>query len=149
MLRWPNFCRSIRSKEILARGRSCFQNGQVQVTQILGRGKFCCIIQSENSEMDTVNITILNNKVTRYICTCAYRSGPCKHIVAALLDIKQNFIDQANANADNEEGMEEGNDNRNNDNKVDEDFLEINDDEPIIFKQLKSPENKAEAEKSN
>ena len=166
MLRWPNFEKSIRRKEILARGRSYYQNGQIQDTQFLKRGKFRCIIESENDDVEySVKIKILNNKVTKYNCNCPYtQSTVCKHIIAALLDIRDNFSNQIEVD-DNEEEKEydeeadeneddENEDDENEDEEEDEDENEDEnededkdyeerkssrnnyDDDPIIFKQL-------------
>ena len=145
MLRWPRFEQSISRKEILSRGRSYYRNGQVQDIQALGSGKYRCVIESENDNVNySVNIIILDNTVTRCICNCPYTQSPiCKHIIAALFKIRHDFGNQLEVNEneemenDDDENVDGDDDEENVDDSDDNNVIEYDDDdEPIIFKQM-------------
>ena len=73
---------------IFNRGLKYFKNGHVTSFEELSPGEFDAIV--EGTEDYTVNLTVLNNNITDYSCTCPYDYGSvCKHIVAVILHLQQ------------------------------------------------------------
>jgi uncharacterized Zn finger protein len=73
---------------ILDRGLSYWENGNVVELEQTGKGKFEAIV-SGNEDYE-VNITLANDNVLDFNCTCPYDMGPvCKHIVAVLFALQK------------------------------------------------------------
>ena len=111
MFEWPNFEQSISRKEILI-GQSYYQNGQIQETRLLGKGKFRCFIVEndyDNDEVEySVKIKILNNKVIECNFKCLHRESPgCPHIIAALFEIRHILVNQIIRDEDEDEDEDE------------------------------------------
>jgi hypothetical protein len=78
-------------EKILNRGISYFENGHVTSFEELSPGIFEAIV--EGTDDYEVSLTILNNNVTEYSCTCPYEYGSvCKHIVAVLYYLQQEEV---------------------------------------------------------
>jgi len=83
---------------ILKRGLSYFKSGYVREPDELSSGDYETIV--EGSEDYTVRLTIKNETVTAYSCTCPYDLGPvCKHVVAVLFYLQQDELDLKPASA--------------------------------------------------
>ncbi|HUW93719.1 MAG TPA: SWIM zinc finger family protein [Bacteroidales bacterium] len=96
----PHFEQFINEK-ILSRGLSYFKNGLVTSFEELSPGEFEAEV--EGTEDYDVRLTVRNNKLTGYSCTCPYDYGTvCKHIVAVLYYLKNE--DAAVKRPDNKKG---------------------------------------------
>jgi hypothetical protein len=77
---------------VLKRGFQYFKKGLVHEPEELMKGEFEAIV--DGTEPYTVNLTIKNDVVTEYVCTCPYDIGPvCKHVAAVLFYMQQNELD--------------------------------------------------------
>lgn len=77
---------------ILKRGFQYFKKGLVHEPEELTQGEYEAIV--EGTEPYTVNLTIKNDVVTEYVCTCPYDMGPvCKHVAAVIFYLQQNELD--------------------------------------------------------
>ena len=77
---------------ILKRGFQYFKKGLVHEPEELMKGEYEVIV--DGTEPYTVNLTIKNDVVTEYVCTCPYDMGPvCKHIAAVIFYLQQNEPD--------------------------------------------------------
>ncbi|MEI6062623.1 MAG: SWIM zinc finger family protein, partial [Bacteroidota bacterium] len=76
---------------ILKRGFQYFKKGLVNVPEEIGHGEYEAIV--EGTELYTVQITVKNDVITEYVCTCPYDMGPvCKHVVAVIFYLQQNEL---------------------------------------------------------
>ncbi|HAN78326.1 MAG TPA: hypothetical protein DCQ31_11450, partial [Bacteroidales bacterium] len=76
---------------ILERGFQYFKKGYVNEPEEIGDGEFEATV--EGTEQYLVQISISNNNITEYNCTCPFDSGPvCKHIVAVIFYLQQNEL---------------------------------------------------------
>ena len=76
---------------ILNRGLAYFRKGLVEEPEVLTPGVFEAIVQG--SEPYRVTISIENDIVNDYSCTCPYDMGPvCKHVVALLFELQQKTL---------------------------------------------------------
>ena len=77
---------------ILKRGFQYFKKRLVHEPEELMKGEYEAIV--DGTEPYTVNLTIKNDVVTEYVCTCPYDMGPvCKHVVAVLFCLQQDELD--------------------------------------------------------
>lgn len=77
---------------ILKRGLSYFKKGLVEEPEEISPGEYESIV--EGTETYTVRLTIKNEILTDYSCTCPYDFGPiCKHIAAVLFYMQQDALD--------------------------------------------------------
>jgi hypothetical protein len=77
---------------ILKRGFQYFKKGLVHEPEELTQGEYEAIV--DGTEPYTVNLTIKNDVVTEYVCTCPYDMGPvCKHVAAVIFYLQQNEPD--------------------------------------------------------
>jgi len=77
---------------ILKRGLSYFKKGLVEEPEEISPGEFESIV--EGTDTYTVRLTIKNEILTDYSCTCPYDFGPiCKHIAAVLFYMQQDALD--------------------------------------------------------
>lgn len=73
---------------ILARGLQYFKKGLVNEPEEIAHGQYEATV--EGSEVYTVRLTIKNETVTDYVCTCPYDMGPvCKHVAAVIFYLQQ------------------------------------------------------------
>jgi uncharacterized Zn finger protein len=78
----------IIDETILKRGYDYFKRGLVEATVKLSPGHFTAIVQG--SESYEAEVTIQDEIVTNYSCTCPYDMGPvCKHVVALLFALQE------------------------------------------------------------
>ena len=76
---------------ILKRGFQYFKKGLVHEPEELMQGEYEAVV--EGTEPYTVNLTIKNDVVTEYVCTCPYDMGPvCKHVAAVIFYLQQNAL---------------------------------------------------------
>lgn len=76
---------------ILKRGFQYFKKGLVNEPEEIGHGEYEAIV--EGTELYTVQITVKNDVITEYVCTCPYDMGPvCKHVVAVIFYLQQNEL---------------------------------------------------------
>ncbi len=77
----------IIDETILKRGLDYFRKGLVEEPEELSPGLYEAIVQG--SEPYRVSITIKNEVITDYSCTCPYDFGPvCKHVVSLLFALQ-------------------------------------------------------------
>ena len=77
---------------ILKRGFQYFKKGLVNEPEEIGHGEYEAIV--EGTKDYTVRITLKNEVVTEYVCTCPYDMGPvCKHVVALIFHLQQHELD--------------------------------------------------------
>lgn len=80
------------NETILKRGVSYYNKGYVTDFAELATGEYEAIVTGTMEYV--VNLHIKNNMVVAYYCSCPYDRGPvCKHIVAAILFLKQDELD--------------------------------------------------------
>ena len=73
---------------ILDRGFKYFRKNAVVDYNELPAGKVEAIV--EGSDNYHVHLTIRNNEITEYVCSCPYDQGPvCKHVAAVIFYMKQ------------------------------------------------------------
>jgi hypothetical protein len=76
---------------ILKRGFQYFKKGLVNEPEEIGHGEYEAIV--EGTDIYTVQITVKNDVITEYDCTCPYDMGPvCKHVVAVIFHLQQNEL---------------------------------------------------------
>ena len=57
----------------------------------IGHGEFEAVV--EGTEPYTVSLTIKNEVITEYVCSCPYDMGPvCKHVVAVIFHLLQDDL---------------------------------------------------------
>ena len=73
---------------ILQRGFQYFKKGLVTGLDEISPGEYEAIVHG--TEQYTVNLTIKNEVVTEFVCTCPYDKGPiCKHVVAVIFNLQE------------------------------------------------------------
>jgi hypothetical protein len=76
---------------ILKRGFQYFKKGLVNEPEEIGHGEYEAIV--EGTDLYTVQITMKNDVITEYDCTCPYDMGSvCKHVVAVIFYLQQNEL---------------------------------------------------------
>jgi hypothetical protein len=79
---------------ILKRGFQYFKKGHVHEPEELMKDEYEAIVDGTEPKPYTVNLTIKNDVVTQFVCTCPYDIGPvCKHVAAVLFYLQQNELD--------------------------------------------------------
>jgi hypothetical protein len=79
------------NETILKRGLSYFKKGYVHQPEELTPHEYEAIVNG--SEDYTVHLTIKNETITKYTCTCPYDDGPiCKHVVAVIFYLQQDEL---------------------------------------------------------
>lgn len=93
---------------ILKRGLQYFKKGLVRESEEVAPGEYEAIV--EGTEPYTVRLTIKNEVVTEYVCSCPYDMGPvCKHEVAVIFHLLQNDLDlKAKRRTNSGEGKKNG-----------------------------------------
>lgn len=78
-------------EKILKRGLQYFKDGYVRKPDIISDNKYEAIV--EGTELYAVNLTIENEVITQFSCTCPYNMGPvCKHVVAVIFYLQQDKL---------------------------------------------------------
>ncbi|MCX6320559.1 MAG: SWIM zinc finger family protein [Bacteroidia bacterium] len=76
---------------ILQRGYQYFKKGLVNEPEEIGHGEYEAIVEGTNQY--TVQLSIKNDVITEYVCSCPYDMGPvCKHVVAVIFHLQQNEL---------------------------------------------------------
>ena len=76
---------------ILKRGFQYFKNGLVNEPEEIVPGEYEAIV--EGTEQYTVRLSIKNDVITEYVCSCPYDMGPvCKHVVAVIFYLQQDEL---------------------------------------------------------
>ncbi|HCU21029.1 MAG: hypothetical protein A2X05_01605 [Bacteroidetes bacterium GWE2_41_25] len=76
---------------ILQRGYQYFKKGLVNEPEETGHGEYEAIVEGTNQY--TVQLSIKNDVITEYVCSCPYDMGPvCKHVVAVIFHLQQNEL---------------------------------------------------------
>ena len=76
---------------ILERGYQYFKKGLVNEPEEIGHGEYEAIVEGTNQY--TVQVSIKNDVITEYVCSCPYDMGPiCKHVVAVIFLLQQNEL---------------------------------------------------------
>ena len=76
---------------ILKRGYQYFKKGLVNEPEEIGSGEYEAIV--EGTSQYTVQLSIKNDVITEYVCSCPYELGPvCKHVVAVIFHLQQNEL---------------------------------------------------------
>ena len=76
---------------ILQRGYQYFKKGLVNEPEEIGHGEYEAIVEGTNQY--TVQVSIKNDVITEYVCSCPYDMGPiCKHVVAVIFLLQQNEL---------------------------------------------------------
>jgi len=77
---------------ILKRGFQYFKKGLVNEPEEIGPGEYEAIV--DGTEQYTVQLSIKNDVITEYVCSCPYNFGPvCKHVVAVIFHLQQNELE--------------------------------------------------------
>ncbi|MFA4852957.1 MAG: SWIM zinc finger family protein [Bacteroidales bacterium] len=77
---------------ILKRGLKYWKDGRVEEIELIDEGKYEAIVNG--TEDYTVHISMENNSVSEYYCSCPYDMGPvCKHVVAVLFELNKEQFD--------------------------------------------------------
>ncbi|MGH7801155.1 MAG: hypothetical protein ACREOW_11110 [Thermodesulfobacteriota bacterium] len=88
---------SVIDHAVVKRGRQYWQHGLVQELEEIEDGKWTA--QAEGTQVYEVRISISDDTVTDYNCTCPYNLGPvCKHEVAMLYAIQERLSGVATTN---------------------------------------------------
>lgn len=75
---------------IIERGKDYYHDNAVKDLTELNRGQYIAIV--EGTEDYEVDVTFdKKREVTHFICTCPYDGDVCKHIVAVLLAVEDEF----------------------------------------------------------
>lgn len=81
----------IIDETILKRGLDYFRKGLVEEPEEISAGCFEAIVQG--SEPYSVSVTIQNETVTEYSCSCPYDLGPvCKHVVSVIFALQNESL---------------------------------------------------------
>lgn len=76
---------------ILKRGLQYFKKGCVIEFEVISPGHYEAVV--EGTEPYNVVLTVKNDVVTEYVCTCPYDFGPvCKHVVAVLFYLQKDEL---------------------------------------------------------
>lgn len=82
-----NHFEQLLDETILKRGLDYFKKGLVDEPEELTPG--CYEANVQGSELYRVSVTIQNETVTEYSCSCLYDLGPvCKHVVSLLFALQ-------------------------------------------------------------
>ena len=93
---------SVIDHALVKRGRRYWQHGLVQNLEEIEDGKWTA--QVEGTQVYEVRISISDDAVTDYNCTCPYDLGPvCKHEVAMLYAIQERLSGVATTNKEEQE----------------------------------------------
>ena len=85
------------------RGRAVFDSGKVTSLFRRGPSSFHCQVEGSNGESYSVSVSLDGGRLSSYSCNCEASKrypGPCKHVVAALLSIKDQYGDEENGEDD-------------------------------------------------
>lgn len=78
------------SPALVERGQDLYYDQAVKDLTELNRGQYIAIV--EGTEDYEVDVTIdKKREVTHFFCTCPYDGDVCKHVVAVLLAIEDEF----------------------------------------------------------
>ena len=77
---------------ILKRGFQYFKKGLVNEPEEIGPGEYEAIV--DGTEQYTVQLSIKNDVITEYVCSCPYNFGPvCKHVVAVIFHLQKDELE--------------------------------------------------------
>ena len=77
---------------ILKRGFQYFKKGLVHEPEEIGPGEYEAIV--DGTEQYTVQLSIKNDVITEYVCSCPYNFGPvCKHVVAVIFHLQKDELE--------------------------------------------------------
>lgn len=85
------------------RGRAVFEAGKVSGLLRRGDSSFRCQVEGSKGESYSVSVSLSGGRLSSYSCNCEASKrypGPCKHVVAALLSIKDQYGDEENGEDD-------------------------------------------------
>lgn len=85
------------------RGRAVFEAGKVSGLLRRGDSSFRCQVEGSKGESYGVSVSLAGGRLSSYSCNCEASKrypGPCKHVVAALLSIKDQYGDEENGEDD-------------------------------------------------
>lgn len=85
------------------RGRAVFDSGKVSGLLRRGDSSFRCQVEGSKGESYSVSVSLAGGRLSSYSCNCEASKrypGPCKHVVAALLSIKDQYGDEENGEDD-------------------------------------------------
>ena len=85
------------------RGRAVFDSGKVSSLFRRGPSSFHCQVEGSKGESYSVSVSLDGGRLSSYSCNCEASKrypGPCKHVVAALLSIKDQYGDEENGEDD-------------------------------------------------
>lgn len=85
------------------RGRAVFEAGKVSGLLRRGDSSFRCQVEGSKGESYSVSVSLAGGRLSSYSCNCEASKrypGPCKHVVAALLSIKDQYGDEENGEDD-------------------------------------------------
>ena len=85
------------------RGRAVFESGKVSGLLRRGDSSFRCQVEGSKGESYSVSVSLAGGRLSSYSCNCEASKrypGPCKHVVAALLSIKDQYGDEENGEDD-------------------------------------------------
>lgn len=85
------------------RGRAVYEAGKVSGLLRRGDSSFRCQVEGSKGESYSVSVSLAGGRLSSYSCNCEASKrypGPCKHVVAALLSIKDQYGDEENGEDD-------------------------------------------------
>lgn len=85
------------------RGRAVYESGKVSGLLRRGDSSFRCQVEGSKGESYSVSVSLAGGRLSSYSCNCEASKrypGPCKHVVAALLSIKDQYGDEENGEDD-------------------------------------------------
>lgn len=85
------------------RGRAVYEAGKVSGLLRRGDSSFRCQVEGSKGESYGVFVSLDGGRLSSYSCNCEASKrypGPCKHVVAALLSIKDQYGDEENGEDD-------------------------------------------------
>lgn len=85
------------------RGRAVYEAGKVSGLLRRGDSSFRCQVEGSKGESYSVSVSLAGGRLSSYSCNCEaskHYPGPCKHVVAALLSIKDQYGDEENGEDD-------------------------------------------------
>lgn len=85
------------------RGRGVYEAGKVSGLLRRGDSSFRCQVEGSKGESYSVFVSLVGGRLSSYSCNCEASKrypGPCKHVVAALLSIKDQYGDEENGEDD-------------------------------------------------
>ena len=85
------------------RGRAVYEAGKVSGLLRRGDSSFRCSVEGSKGESYSVFVSLDGGRLSSYSCNCEASKrypGPCKHVVAALFAIEEEYGDKENGEDD-------------------------------------------------